>query len=99
VLQDPESEALVRPISLNVKFMHGLGLLSNLHVLKLLEPGSTELVEYKTFGLDPSLMDASLEGVEGRPSGYRLTFQPKSGSTWGTVRGVWDTEFLAYAIE
>lgn len=99
ILRDPESGDLVRPVCVDVKVTHGLGLLNDLHALRLMRPESTEIVEYTTIGVSPELMDSSLAGVEGIPKGYRATFQPRSGFTWGTVRFTSDAEFLVYPIQ
>lgn len=92
----PASGTTVRPISIHVNFLYGVGLLHQTDYLKL-----HPIADTTAFQLDVKGLDRSLVVSQRPPHGaldYQLTIAPKTGFTWGTIRGTVDLDIVAVQL-
>lgn len=90
---DPSTGATVRPLSIHMNLLYGVGLMTQLDYVKLHAIGDTTALQFTFEGIDRNIV------VEQRPPfgplNYVVTVSPKSGFTWGSIAGAIDLDIIA----
>ncbi len=92
VLLDPATGEQVRPISIHVGFLFGVGLMSQLDYLKV-HPVADATAMQAVVSLDRNIVVRSRPPAP--PLYYDVSIAPKPGKSWGTVSGAADLDFTA----
>ncbi|MCK6448898.1 MAG: hypothetical protein L6Q99_21085 [Planctomycetes bacterium] len=86
----------VRPISIHMNFLYGVGLMHQVDYLQLHPLNDTSSLQFDSTGLDRNIVVAQ------RPPfgalNYAVSATPKPGWTWGTIRGAIDLDIVATPI-
>ncbi len=89
----PATGETVRPISLHINLLYGVGVMQQIDYLKLHPIADAATLSFSMFGLDRNIV------IPQRPPlgalNYLLTLTPKNGYTWGTIRGAIDLNIVA----
>jgi hypothetical protein len=85
-LTDPDTSASVRPVSIHINFLYGVGVLTQVDYLELHPTGTSTPLQFPIAGLDRNIVVP--QRPPQAPLNYLVTITPKTGKTWGTVQGV-----------
>ena len=89
----PGTGATVRPISVHIDFSYGVGVLSRIDYLELHPLADTTPLSFSMNGMDRNIVVAQRPPFT--PLNFLVTLAPKSGFTWGTIRGAVDVNIVA----
>ncbi|MEY4775333.1 MAG: hypothetical protein RIT40_2368 [Planctomycetota bacterium] len=90
---DPSTNTNVRAVSMHMNFLYGVGVMQQIDSLKLYPLTGTSTETFHMAGIDRNVVAPQ------RPAhavlGYSISVTPKSGYTWGTIRGPVDLDVVA----
>lgn len=89
----PSSGSTVRPLSIHMNFLYGVGLMQQIDYLQLQALGDATPLTFNVVGVNRNTVVAQRPPFE--PLDYLLTLSPKSGYTWGTIQGAVDVDIVA----
>jgi len=85
---NPTTSTSVRPVSLHLNFLYGLGVMQQIDVLKLYDVSDTNPKVFNMAGIDRQVV--APQRPPHKVLKYLVTIQPKANYTWGTIRGALD---------
>jgi hypothetical protein len=93
---DPATSVSERAVSMHINFLYGVGVMQQIDSVKLYALTDVTPASFQMAGIDRNLVAPT------RPPhavlNYSITVTPKTGYTWGTIRGAVDLDIVAIQV-